>query len=190
MVRAILEKRKTQTRRIIKPTAQDAWLFNGSWSDEYIKNPGNCLVDHCPYGVPGNVLWVRETWLQTPSGSILFKADDPACSGWNDHGKTIKWRSSRFMPRWASRITLEITDVRVQRVQEISEEDAIAEGCKGYPCDCNRIMCTDCMNTGWIESPILDYMLLWDKLNYKRGYGWVVNPWVWCLSFRVLEIQS
>lgn len=82
------------------------------------------------------------------------------------------------MPRWASRITLEIVNVRVERVQEISEEDAIAEGCKPY---------IDPFEETQITSAVNSYVQLWDHLNAKRGYPWESNPWVWVVEFRRLE---
>ena len=91
----------------------------------------------------------------------------------HDPDSDLRWRPSIFMPRWASRITVEVTEVRVQRVQGITAEDAIAEGvneenvyCEKHP----RAVCA--------------YALLWDHINEKRGFGWDVNPWVWAVSFK------
>ena len=95
-----------------------------------------------------------------------------------------KWKPSIFMPRWASRITLEIEDVRVERLQEITEEDAKAEGIFAYGYEAGL-----CGEGSIIELPtyIEPFMELWDSLNAKRGYGWAENPWVWVISFRRIE---
>lgn len=190
MVRAIIEGRKTQTRRIYKSLGI-----------------GSGMTPSCPYGVAGGRLWVRETFTKTTSttskGCVLYRADRKAreilCedSGNGDScaiGREVKalyandddihyWQTSIHMPRWASRITLEIVSVRLERVQEISEEDAKAEG----------IQAKDCWNpisgrngTKVLKDPILAYSQLWDCLNKQRGYGWSVNPWCWCITFKKL----
>ena len=150
MVRAILEGKKTQTRRVMKP--QPITEF-------YANTP---LTKFCPYGQVGDRLWVRETWQQIKAG-IAYKASWDAVPEW-------KWRSPIFMPRWASRITLEIIGIRVERLQEIThspfDNDCHAEGFNN-PSDL-------CLN---------DFMRYWDLLNAKRGYGWETNPWVWIIEF-------
>ncbi len=146
----------------------------------------------CPYGQVGDRLWVRETWAysaknQQPDG-VIYKADGTilpnalargtytASQGWG------KWSPSIFMPRCASRITLEITEVRVERVQEISEEDAFSEGLR------NKVYSNfDPDFDIAIYSAREAFHNLWDTLNEKRGYGWLANPWVWPLSFRRLD---
>jgi hypothetical protein len=95
---------------------------------------------------------------------LVYAVDDPAV------GYEFRARPSIHMPRWASRITLEITDVRVERLQDIGTDDARAEGMIGDEND----------------SPTGHYETLWDKLNAKRGFGWDVNPWVWALTFRLV----
>lgn len=194
MVRAILDGSKTQTRRFVNP--QPSKYLTG----------GGC----CPYGVPGQKLWVRETWQAlrvvnypaTYNGGaeqdvfeadiipkergdycVAYAANDEEELHPEDRGFT--WRPSIFMPRWASRITLEVTDVRVQRVQDISEEDARAEGCEAYGGICSSPM----------EAPehdgrtvVEDFQDLWDSINGKKpGRSWDDNPWVWALSFRRVE---
>lgn len=207
MVRAILEGRKSQTRRVAAvppyvrgseapqkgrgetPKHQAPYFdaYNGGplwcWWDEYDRCGDGVK---CPYGVPGDQLWVRETFSR--SGLTKYHdtgnpkdhggPENPCCAyaatGTYKCGKRIpsaalavgahKWQSPIHMPRWASRITLEITDVRVQRVQEISEEDARAEGVVG-------------------GGP--NYMELWDSINGKRA-PWNSNPFVWALTFRRL----
>jgi len=160
MVRAILEGRKTMTRRIVKPP---------KWSDA--EHAG---VDYpCPYGCAGDRLWVRETWL--PGGNISYLATSPG-----DGSVKFHWKPSIHMPRRASRITLEVTGVLVERVQEISEADAKAEGCEA----------TNCGMDG-AEGPGFSYRQtfrsLWDSINAKRGYGWDVNPHVWVVAFNQVQ---
>lgn len=138
MVRAILDGTKTQTRRVVKhrhlafiggkgqENDPSAWGFGAG-----VQNESYRLV--CPYGIPGDRLWVKETWH--PGGpennhdGVIYRATDP---GWDDSGSGLRWRPSVFMPRWASRITLEISSVRVERLQDITEEDARAEGAESW----------------------------------------------------------
>lgn len=158
----------------------------------------------CPYGVPGDRLWVRETWkpkrgygyqsnhtsedllhFGCNQSHILYKATD-------EHDGEYQWRSPRFMPRWASRIDLENVDVRIQRVQEISEDDAVAEGCMEAHME-HDVDCIDdnCALAGGIDDcegvPVLakeEYAELWDTINAKRGFPWASNPWVWAITFK------
>lgn len=206
MVRAILEGRKSQTRRVMKPQPQP----NGIWS----KSLGDflCLIDEyppsatiwngawlgadagelncCPFGIPGDRLWVREShWRYTgcapaPSAFAQSPNGDPYNARCYDdlsdlHGfidSAILVRvPSIHMPRWASRITLEIKSVRVERVQEISEEDARAEGVE-------KAEATD-----GALSYALGFSDLWDSINAKRGYGWDTNPWVWVVEFERVD---
>ena len=188
MVRAILDGRKTQTRRVVKP--QPEWVPYpahvcepgepvGFWA--WQRTPRNFhdsvhedFARHNPFGAVGDRLWVRETWAGLEIGddvAVSYRADVP-----EDAHKFDRWRSPIHMPRWASRITLEITDVRVERVQEISEADAIAEGVTAYA-DAH-------LSKGHDRTPVEVFAYLWDSLNAKRGYGWDVNPWVWVISFR------
>jgi hypothetical protein len=142
----------------------------------------------CPYGKPGDRLWVRETFghgcelcgVRFPLAPHLkYKADGNKC------GCSVAWRPSIHMPRWASRLTLEVTAVRVERVADISEADARAEGItdggcltcgKNEPCGC--------------DDPKPDardsFVWLWDSINAERGYGWSVNPFVWVVEFKVV----
>jgi len=195
MVRAILDGRKTMTRRVVKPQPYPAGL-SGVYADLYHRGPewAFWLPDRrmteprtwpCPFGQPGDKLWVRETWAMrkdTEPGSehakhyLHFKADG---GGWSPSDEMNwhnweQWRSPIFMPRWASRITLEITAVRVERVQDISEGDAKAEGLQDWygaePAVTNRGR----------------FHAFWDSLNAKRGYEWDANPWAWVITFRRL----
>lgn len=146
MVRAILDGRKTQTRRVMKPQPDtthngEPYWHVGGLRVGHITNPESARVGNnplkCPYGKPGDRLWVRETWQQVSrfgDGQLRTITEPDSCAGGllyaatNKKEEPPKWRPSIFMPRWASRITLEVTDVRVEGVQDISEEDAIAEG--------------------------------------------------------------
>ena len=210
MVKAILEGRKTQTRRIIKGQAS-LNFFSGRaddtdgdstdlgiewrddtlwfWNIEYPEEGG--LSIKCPYGQVGDKLWVRENWwvhlrydhlkprelpdLQHLQNGIEYMADQdkPTWAG--------RTRVARFLPKRFSRITLEITGIRVERLQEITEDDAKAEGAPSI------------MLRGKDEQPFdsvipsIWYEDKWDSLNAKRGYGWDTNPWVWVIEFKVCE---
>lgn len=176
MVRAILEGRKTQTRRVAKLLLPgDADYINCASHDEWLERRRK----QCPYGAPGDRLWVRETWSDS-SGSngtklALYRATYPGPSG-------IYWRPSIHMPRWASRITLELTGVRLERVQEISEADAMSEGVEAnYWADFGP---DGEIRKGESWKYRAGFHETWDVINLKRGYGWDVNPWVWVLEFR------
>lgn len=177
MVRAIIEGRKTQTRRVVKNSGKyGVSVLKGA------KGPCGVLWDDCPYGAPGDRLWVRETWAPNdvlplsdrPAGDFIYRAD------LNHLGQSKysgRWRSSIHMPRHASRITLEIIGVRVERLQEISDDDCIAEGLE--PCNCAE-GCNICA-LSWQE----EYCLLWKSI-YGPG-SWDANPWVWVIQFRRIE---
>jgi hypothetical protein len=221
MVRAILDGTKTQTRRVMKPqptyhrVAGQTMIGHpelaGQFGDHIFGACAARLIP-CPYGAPGDRLWVREQWaiglaaLPTGAGFVPFtgplgkpfKEADPRPTSprakliygasWDGNDRP-PFRSPIHMPRWASRLTLEITDVRVQRVQEMDWRDALAEGvdvelCKHYGAGAHG--CTDCMGSGITEDPVPAFAALWDLLNAKRGHGWDTNPWVWALTFRRL----
>jgi hypothetical protein len=187
MVRAILDGRKTQTRRVIKPQPKIISTHDGSMNILQITGKApwfNGDPNHtCPYGVIGDRLWVRETWGLEPDMDEQLKDDGLTPGQIEYEGYHIgykadgsgaycveKWRPSIFMPRWASRIMLDITDVRVERLQEISEDDAQAEGVGYWGCDTIEV-----------------FEDLWNSINQKRGYPWSSNPWVWVIEFKVLE---
>jgi hypothetical protein len=168
MIRAILEGRKTQTRRVLKP-------------EMFACDPRP--VHPCPYGQPGDRLWVRETISQhNYCGfplALIPQVNAARMRVWSyaadavDEGTVTRNRPSIHMPRWASRLTLEIAKVRVERVQEISEADAIAEGCT---------------TAGWGARQ--GYRNLWDTINGKRGFGWDANPWVWIVDFKPIIVSA
>lgn len=195
MVRAILEGRKTQTRRPIKPQPLSVWckepitVTDGKWTSQ------GCVSDlKCPHGQIGDRLWVRETWSElniTESSDksregnkeLIYKATN------TEFPDSLPWRPSIHMPRWASRILLEITDARAERVQDISEEDAEAEGIYSK-CKENHyspLGCEDCLNTGVIKDgpPIEYFQSLWNSI-YKDNHSWAKNPWVGVTEFKKL----
>lgn len=196
MVRAILAGTKTQTRRIMKPQPYSNGFGTRPGSYEiachndylppsvmlwdvkrfgrrvYTASNAEGWENDCPYGVAGDLCWVRETWANEEQfGGYVYRADhagdDPIGDG---------WRPSIHMPRVASRLTLQIADVRVQRVQDISKADVIAEGIAnraGYP--------IEGVVAGWHEP----FAQLWDSINGKRpGADWDANPYVWALTFK------
>lgn len=203
MVKAVLDGRKTQTRRVIK--AKRGFFvpdFSGGPDEDYESPwPVDEATDDwmiCPYGMKGDYLWVRERFCygEIVAGDSLPEEEDPwyieQCKNDNavifyenaireDIGmEDVKWKPSIHMPRWASRVNLEITDIRVERVMDITVEDALSEGVET-----------------WVEKhqpngdkrsiyPTADFAQLWDSINEKRGFGWDVNPWVWVVEFKVI----
>ncbi len=189
MVRAILEGRKTVTRRAVKDTgfyAIDAAIHG----NEVALREREALATRCPFGQPGDRLWVRETWgLQVRSYGggagefIVYRATNPNaiyCRSSEGREYPVKWKPSIHMHRHSSRILLEITAVRVERLQDISEEQALAEGVRSEPCDHARQACSDigC----WGDTAKGAFGFLWEQLN---GAGaWQANPWVWVVEFK------
>lgn len=163
MVRAILAGRKTQTRRILKFDPLDSYDFASCQEN----------LSRCPYGQSGDRLWVKETFATDGSGLLWWRADG------DDQPKAGPWKPSIFMPRWASRITLEIVAVRVERLQEISARDCFAEGIERpkFPNFGTDVTIRDNARN--------DYRLLWESINGPSS--WDRNDWVWCISFRKLE---
>ncbi len=187
MIPKILDGTKTMTRRVIKPqprfvpalecgSGKDQWEYHPVyWYAE--DGPGRLMERCCLYGQVGDRQWVRESHFIggiKPKEWVSFKADASA-----KNLELYLWRPSIHMPRWASRIDLEITEVRVERVQEITAEEVIKEGCQ---------LTGEIFLSPQEERPVLvnKFERLWDSLNAKRGYGWEVNPWVWCISFKVI----
>ena len=207
-VRAMLDGRKTQTRRVVNKKALDRFKFSpsgellGSFNESHPEWVIYPTVDDAPYRV-GDRLWVKETWgvvshtfdenenicdwkPNRPAkpirelkfgtgyydGHVIYKADGGF--EWNAGDDCsietkIAWKSPLFMPRWASRITLEITDIRVGMVQDITPEDALKEGFCNYGTDVDTL-------DAFCEA--------WQKLNAKRGYPWEKTPWVWVVTFK------
>jgi len=203
MVKAILDGRKGMTRRVVKPFPGEVLttdpLFGELSSFKQLKHShgksGEYRSPKCKYQ-PGDILWVRETtylygqWRKNgltksnrqkyrfvwdKSRPAIYAADSKPnviCKGKDDIG--YYKRPSIFMPREVARIFLRVTNVRCERLQEITDSDAINEGMDGHPrYDDN--------------ATILTFRRLWDCLNTKRGYGWDTNPWVWVISFERIE---
>jgi hypothetical protein len=172
MVRAILAGKKTQTRRILKrqPHGAGEWVLRGiSWM---FPNVCPYIAIKCPYGQPGDRLWVRETWYDCIDNNDIprYAADGPAPITENRH---YKKRPSIFMPHLMSRITLEIINIKIERLQDISERDALAEGVySAVVTDENHVAPSEC------------FKKLWESIN---GAGsWKANPWVWVIEFKKL----
>lgn len=196
MIRAILEGRKSQTRRIIKPQPDEDSYYvmefsGGRLTIDYNQGEGNPVIK-CPYPV-GTVIYARETWQITdflhPSDEnygYIYKASENG-QDWEKNSEGWKWRPSLFMPKAAARIFLEVTDVRVERLQDITEEDAIAEG----------IEMNNRPHPGWYwmedvystDSPTYAFEKLWQKINGKK-HPWDSNPWIWCYIFKRINTPN
>jgi hypothetical protein len=180
MVRAILNGRKTQTRRVIKPQPFECMQRHPSdggapcgllvWGDDYHVSD-IILETMSPYGKPGDRLWVRETWASAWNKPYYRATDElPRLAK--------SWKPSIHMSKRFSRITLEIVSVRVERVQDISDDDAIAEGCNGRHSKDEEGIKSE------LFSPREEFSKLWDRINSARGYAWESNPWVWVIEFK------
>lgn len=183
MVRAILAGTKTQTRRVAK-IDDVAHGKPVQWVSVAPCTTGILEVS-CPYGEPGDRLWCKETWCPDVGcvTSTWYRATSPELPPGAGH----RWRPSIHMPRWASRITLEITGVRVERLQVISEADAMDEGCRPAPMSMTGVYCGADVLAASAREYRDAYRLLWEQIN---GPGsWDANPWVWVLEFRTLERQ-
>ena len=188
MVRAILEGRKTQTRRVMKPQPFEDKSYVGGFGWPYSKNSSVAvgaphIGGYCPYGHwEGGRLWVRETWACHRELDEVVPRDCIGSVIWylatqeNKHPDIGKTRPSIFMPQWASRIMLQITNVRVERVQDITDDDAIEEGVSRA-------------NTSIPGYASTRFAKLWDSINAKRGFSWSSNPWVWVISFQLAAPQ-
>ncbi len=198
MVRAILDGRKTQTRRVINPQPDYSILKDGveleahkcpqltvvhlgrkEWGlygKPYNPSAVPCFAFNCPYGQPGDLLYCRETWCNAET--VGFDARENGGEYWyraTDEGQCMgPWKPSIFMPKAAARLWLTVTDIRVERVGDISEDDARAEGTARWDhphCTC------------WRDN----FRLLWDSINAKRGYPFAANNWVWKMVFEKVE---
>jgi hypothetical protein len=208
MVRAILDGRKSMTRRLrwlefVNESPND-WAFDGFMDGDssvamfHTRDRQHAIQLRCPYGGPGDVLWVRETWqLGTGDGenmgiNVQVKTEPWCVEVQPEHREAAvamakrigcggKWRPSIHMPRWACRLTLELTEVRVERVQDISEADAKAECCDGK-CPIGSIPAHK-------KSPcVYHFAQLWEAINGKGA--WDRNDWCWVLGFKRVEATN
>ena len=167
MVRAILEGRKTETRRRVR-AEQAAAVLSSSARTENPEIPDHQFIEvlcDAPCEV-GDILWVRETWTAVPGGSYVYKASVECPGAWRG-----TWRPSIHMPKEAARLFLRVTDVRVERLQDITEGEKTAEG----------------MRPGWQH---YNFYELWDstiKPEARKTYGWAANPWVWVIRFERVD---
>jgi hypothetical protein len=199
MVRAILDGTKTQTRRVVKPSRgrpieflggggldgpdwnnPECWGYEWQDSASFVTLKADPMEMHqytypCPYGQPGDRLWVREAFCDDwkEERGFVYRADGGFDGEMTDAG--CKWRPSIHMPRAASRITLEVTGVRVERLQDISEADAQAEGCADVDYSAGRTYRHA-------------YRDLWESINGEGA--WSLNPWVWVVSFHRMEGEN
>ena len=210
MVKAILDGIKTQTRRVIKnqpiigPSLSEESLLRSRpmrrVKYEYMGNSDGNEISLKPFAFPGDQLWVKEsfalsrTWDDRKPGDILPDPGVEYKAGGTSLGNNVdrlvdrgKWRPSIFMPRWASRITLEVKDIRVERLQKINESDARAEGLR-IPVDekGHALICVTHPRPVDGIGFKAEFASLWEQINSKRGYGWEVNPFVWVVEFERL----
>lgn len=191
MVQAILDGRKTMTRRVVK----DKHVIFDRHSEFPPELDESEMLKICPYGKPGDILWVRETWVRHNrskfrqmytycSGDLFikYKADG---KNQYDTGEVVKWKSPYHMPKSACRIFLEVVSVRVERLQEINQEDAKAEGItpighrpasEGCTQHADNSLMRDCYKCA--------FKVLWNKINGKSGSTWDRNEWVWVIEFK------
>lgn len=215
MVRAILNGEKTVTRRVMKPQPTPSNMGGHSWPcpihqtmlhvEQELQNGegiwGGLADSACPHGAPGDRLWVRETFATLSAGQyepvkpaygygqeVRFAATDPLADC--DVGvRGYPWRPSIHMPRWASRILLEITAVRVERLQDISDDQARAEGLRWHSLyrqwggvESHPASRPECPQWRWYEDPITAFRQLWESINGAES--WAANPWVWVVEFK------
>ncbi len=191
MVRAILEGRKTQTRRVIK---------NVDITNSFDVDVDGSVYAYCcpatgdsfkPWGIApwekGDILWVRETWAERQeyykNGTPVFA--EPLFVYKADGVFSAKWRSPIHMPRKAARIFLKVKNIRVERLQDITEDDAEAEGAIDWICQQhnNGTWIDNAMRGAACAKPKRAFALLWNSIYEKRGFGWDQNPWVWVIEF-------
>ena len=176
----VLETEKAGSENVVGSVT---WCLKDQSKFDLPRTADDWLRLHCPYGKPGDRLWVRETWqAQNLDGQWWHevKREDRSVMNWawtNPVQRAYlpmppRWLPAIHMPRMACRITLEVLSVRVERVQDISADDALHEGTTMAHVNGSPI--------GWVRS----YKLLWDSINFSRGYGWDANPWVWVIEFR------
>ncbi len=211
MVRALLQGTKTQTRRVIKP--QPDFLYESPWN-EPVCNTKDCKYEigsllwvretfviestyeyHGDHKSPKDGRPIKEVkddfdgyycliphYRATEPEPNIVPSHSESRDEWDD---STVWSPSIYMPRWASRLTLRLTNVRAERVQDIKPDEAIAEGVNGAIC-CRFLESSPTANN-LREAEIHGFSGFWNSINEKRGYGWETNPWVWCLTFEVIH---
>lgn len=216
MVRAILDGRKSCTRRLVKNDVEA--VLNSPYHKAHPEVEDKQIISKLcnpPYQ-PGDILYIRETWAWCPCWDCGLDVEEIGCGheqekkyngdkkehgcyiyrascADNEYPSVDTWHPSIHMPKEAARIWLKVTDVRVERLHEITEDGALREGAQGIRCDHAGLGvygCTDCMNTGWIEPPQVEFMQIWDSTIKKSDldiYGWDANPWVWVIKFERCE---
>lgn len=195
MVKAILAGRKTQTCRTVKLSEHGQFMCSrttsceikdgvGPWWHPHGGHPGEPLPKEmieaaCPHGKSGDRLWVRETWNADWCDKVIYRAGGGSAIA-AGYSSEPKWKPSIHMPRWASRITLEITGVRVERIQDISEADAMAEGFHG------PLTGTDWFGINQIGKPPSQcFRELWEGMTGDES--WDENQWVWVIAFAMVK---
>lgn len=177
MVRAILAGAKTQTRRVVKPQPPEHVVRLRQWYQrpaEWVDADGSNYSARCPLGAPGDDLWVRETWAEhepddVQGTRVYYRADHAGGEAQVRPGMFLRWTPSIHMPRWASRLTLRVTSVRVERLHAISEDDARAEGVQTLDPRTSAASAREC------------FADLWSEISGRES--WDANPWVWVVSF-------
>lgn len=204
MVQAILAGRKTMTRRVVKPqqlikgdgSLNTCFMTNHLWKKVHKEMPmAFGPIYFCPYQI-GTVLWVKETWRVVKVDDIhkkmlvdyladkserVVKFSTERYDKFRKFYKKNGWQSSLFIPREASKLLLKVTNIRFERLQEITERDAMKEGFLGY---------YDSYADEQVTEATDDFVLLWDSLNKHRGYGWDSDPWVWVVEFEITRVDG
>ncbi|MDA3943684.1 MAG: hypothetical protein PF694_09120 [Bacteroidetes bacterium] len=195
MVKAILEGRKTQTRRINSLEGVNEnpvnWLvkvING-FAFFYNSNTDKNLDIKCPYGQTGDLLWVREKFETETDGTVKFFAGNNEVEHNTAYRQLTKWRPSIHMPKAAARIWLQITNVCIERLQDISDKDAIAEGIEKHPNDKTNVHYRNYHHEDFLMiTPKFSFKTLWEKTT---GFdSWDANPWVWVITYKVLSTNG
>lgn len=187
MVRVLLEGRKTVTRRAIKIQPETLCPIKGWIRWRGLNWTPAEMAGECPYGQPGDRLWVRESFA-TPGNYDHIKPSDLIDTMCHEivyratelYPVYYNWRPSIHMPRWASRITLKITGVEVRPLWRMAVDDMIAEGVPEIP---------DTDDAPAVH-PLTPFIRLWDSINARRGYPWSLNPWVWVINFKRIESEE